>query len=41
MEESVGTYNEKRPHLSLDMQTPNIVHKKATEQRDTVADFNR
>lgn len=33
VEESVRTYNEKRPHLSLKMQTPNFVHKKTTEQR--------
>jgi len=28
VEESVSTYNDKRPHLSLNMQTPNFVHKK-------------
>ncbi|MDC9571473.1 MULTISPECIES: integrase core domain-containing protein, partial [unclassified Pseudoalteromonas] len=28
VEESIFIYNEMRPHLSLDMKTPNQVHKK-------------
>ncbi len=32
VEESVNTYNNERPHLSLQMQTPNEVHKKAEEE---------
>lgn len=30
--ESVNIYNDERPHLSLNMQTPNQVHKKAEEE---------
>lgn len=29
VKESIEIYNEKRPHLSLDMKTPNFVHKKS------------
>ncbi|WP_418361387.1 IS3 family transposase [Syntrophotalea acetylenivorans] len=32
--ESVDTYNRLRPHLSLDMKTPEEVHKKATSARE-------
>ena len=28
IEQSIGTYNEKRPHLSLKMQTPNFIHQR-------------
>jgi len=31
VKESVNTYNELRPHLSLNMKTPNLVHKKTVE----------
>ncbi|MFT4526043.1 MAG: putative transposase, partial [Bacteroidia bacterium] len=26
--QSIQTYNEKRPHLSLNMRTPNFIHQK-------------
>ena len=29
--ESIKTYNNERPHLSLDMNTPNFIHKKTCE----------
>lgn len=29
--ESINTYNNRRPHLSLNMKTPNYIHKKTTE----------
>ena len=32
--ESVDIYNRLRPHLSLDMKTPEDVHKKATPERE-------
>ena len=32
--ESVDIYNRLRPHLSLDMKTPEEVHKKATSARE-------
>jgi transposase InsO family protein len=31
VKQSIDTYNNRRPHLSLNMQTPNQVHKKAAE----------
>ena len=31
VKESVNTYNELRPHLSLNMKTPNLVHEKTVE----------
>ena len=34
VKESVEIYNRLRPHLSLNMQTPEQVHKKATSQRE-------
>ncbi len=34
VQESVDIYNRLRPHLSLDMQTPEEVHKKATSTRE-------
>lgn len=33
--ESIDTYNRKRPHLSLSMMTPDLVHKKARESSFT------
>ena len=30
IDESITTYNQVRPHLSLDMKTPDEVHKKAS-----------
>ena len=35
VKESIAIYNEKRPHLMLNMQTPNEVHKKACELMPT------
>lgn len=32
VDESISIYNDERPHLSLQMQTPNQVHKKAEEE---------
>ena len=34
VKESVDTYNHLRPHLGLDMKTPDEVHKKATSERE-------
>lgn len=34
VQESVDIYNRLRPHLSLDMKTPDEVHKKATSERE-------
>ena len=31
IEESIETYNQHRPHLSLNMKTPNFIHKKTCE----------
>ncbi|REC69982.1 integrase core domain-containing protein, partial [Chryseobacterium rhizosphaerae] len=31
IKESIWLYNTKRPHLSLNMQTPDTVHKKSEE----------
>jgi transposase InsO family protein len=36
IKESIDTYNNKRPHLSLDMKTPNFIHNKKTVE----ANFN-
>jgi putative transposase len=33
--QSIEIYNNERPHLSLGMQTPNAVHKKACESKLT------
>lgn len=38
IDESIETYNTKRPHLSLNMKTPNFVHKKTRE--DILSGFN-
>ncbi|RPA27333.1 integrase core domain-containing protein, partial [Shewanella frigidimarina] len=32
IKESIRTYNELRPHLSLGMKTPNEVHEKASRE---------
>lgn len=32
IKESIDTYNQKRPHLSLDFKTPNFVHEKTVEK---------
>lgn len=32
VKESIEIYNEKQPHLSLDMKTPNFVHKKSCKE---------
>ena len=37
--ESVQTYNEMRPHLCLNMKTPNFVHEKTVE--DILNGFNK
>lgn len=36
VEESIHTYNTQRPHLSLNMQTPECVHKKGLENTPTL-----
>ncbi len=38
VKESIDTYNHKRPHLSLQMETPEKVHKKACENNFTGSD---
>jgi putative transposase len=38
IKESIETYNENRPHLSLGMKTPNYIHKKACEENSTGSD---
>lgn len=38
IKESIETYNEQRPHLSLGMKTPNYMHKKACEDDFTGLD---
>lgn len=35
VKESINTYNNLRPHLSLGMKTPNLVHNKACENQST------
>ena len=35
VKESIATYNQRRPHLSLSMNTPNSVHEKAHENQFT------
>ena len=32
IKESIQTYNNKRPHLSLNMKTPNFIHNKKPEK---------
>jgi putative transposase len=38
IKQSIETYNENRPHLSLGMKTPNYIHKKACEDNFTGSD---
>lgn len=38
IKESIETYNNERPHLSLGMKTPNYIHKKACEEDFTGSD---
>ena len=38
VKESINTYNNKRPHLSLNMKTPNFVYEKTSE--DSLTGFN-
>lgn len=38
IKESIETYNQDRPHLSLGMKTPNYIHKKACEEDFTGSD---
>lgn len=33
--ESIDTYNNDRPHLSLKMKTPNFIHEKTCEENST------
>ena len=35
IEESIHTYNSKRPHLSLNFKTPNFIHEKTCEEYPT------
>ena len=35
VEESIRTYNNERPHLSLQMKTPNFIHEKTCEEYST------
>lgn len=35
VEESIDTYNNQRPHLSLNMKTPNFIHEKTCEENST------
>ena len=35
IKESIDTYNNKRPHLSLKMKTPNFIHEKTCEENST------
>ena len=35
VKESIDTYNQRRPHLSLSMNTPDFVHEKARENQFT------
>lgn len=35
VEESINIYNSKRPHLSLNMKTPNFVHEKTEVENPT------
>ena len=37
IKESIITYNNKRPHLSLNMKTPNFVHNKKPEKKTSLA----
>lgn len=36
IKESIETYNNKRPHLSLNMKTPNFIHNKKPEKRTSL-----
>lgn len=36
IKESINTYNNKRPHLSLNMKTPNFIHNKKPEQMNVL-----
>jgi len=38
IDQSIKTYNNERPHLSLNMKTPNLIHKKSRE--DILSAFN-
>lgn len=38
IKESINIYNNKRPHLSLNMKTPNFIHEKTEE--DILFGFN-
>lgn len=40
IEESIETYNNCRPHLSLGMKTPNVIHEKACEDNSSQAQVN-
>lgn len=40
IKESIEIYNDKRPHLSLSMKTPNFIHEKTTEGKTPVVHFN-
>ena len=35
IEESIDTYNNRRPHLSLNFKTPNFIHEKTCEEHST------
>lgn len=35
IKESINTYNNNRPHLSLQMKTPNFIHEKTCEENST------
>ena len=39
IKESVNTYNNKRPHLSLNMKTPNFVHNKKPEKLSSLVKY--
>lgn len=40
IKESIETYNNKRPHLSLNMKTPNFIHNKKPEKLTSLVSFN-
>ncbi|WP_408024827.1 IS3 family transposase, partial [Tenacibaculum sediminilitoris] len=40
IKESINTYNNKRPHLSLNMKTPNFVHNKKPEKLTSLVQYN-
>jgi len=35
IKQSIETYNNLRPHLSLNMKTPEYIHKKSSEENST------